>query len=277
MVAAIHGLYLLATVVTAMVVRNCVKPRLPAYSIRIFDHSFLHFGTSRLAAKLQTQVKLKNENLINVDIHAINFDFYYEGLEGNLNHLGTVRDVETAKPAFVTPNPASPSTETGADGEKEEKRRRRPALWRIKSRSEFMANDEIYLHANLGALLRSTGHLVSHWIRGKGRLVIPTVGVAHIRASTPWTITMVCDNMVDTWSLHVEGLECSLLGLKTGWTDLETAAAKLRHETVRDYQLSKRIRTAGSSGLLPQELETSSNGGQSIFDRVEWEEAMQML
>jgi hypothetical protein len=97
--------------------------------------------------------------------------------------------------------------------------------------------------------------LVSRWWNGSGRLTVVTTGVAHLKASTttasssssgsstsswlgssfngpllqaPLTVSIICDNHVDTWQWTVVGTSCTLYSMVPGWLDLPTAAAAVR-------------------------------------------------
>lgn len=177
---------------------------------------------------------------------------------------------------------------------------RSTVLWSIEARSNFTTTTTMYISLNLSALVRSLAQLAVRWWHGSGRLTLPTTGVAHIRAvsssrrfhqsanynpknkranhqktkvtqaallQAPLTVSIICDNLVDTWNMQVVGTECTLYNMVPGWLDLNQAAA-----AVREYAVAKLAVNATGGVLLHP-----ATSWQDILSTLAWEETLQLL
>ena len=75
-----------------------------------------------------------------------------------------------------------------------------------------------------------------------GVVHLPSSGVIHMKANKqiPMTLSMLCDNALDAWTMEVQGLSCQLDNLELGWSDLSTAIDKMRSKIiVQPHRLSK--------------------------------------
>jgi hypothetical protein len=235
-----------------------VKPRLPVYNIQIHSLPRLRWMDGQLKTQLPTRVTLRNDNYVPLDIHAIHFDLFYTDYtwnRGQLQHLATVQDrnqqqaPEPERCAAHTPATTSSScTFACASAETTDMpcstttttTTKLPPVWQIQPRSDFDFKDDMYLMiSSPWSLAASVIDFVQQFVTHRGLLVLPSTGVAHIHSrGIPVTVSMICDNVVHVWSMRVEGLECTLENVQTGWVSLPEVAASMRRkmtQTMRAY------------------------------------------
>jgi hypothetical protein len=244
---------------STLVLQQFVKPRLPIYKLQVLDFPAIQWIRGELKTRLRTNVSLHNENYVQIDVHALSFDAFYSDWSGDLTHIGSIQDKnqigqlqlalpsKTKTPSFAM---AVAAPETIRNKSSKRKSRVKPSkepLWQIQPRANFSITDDLYLAPELQQMIFTLPSLLRGLGRGGGTsLIVPTTGVAHIKASSsaPFTVSIVCDNLVDTWSMQILGFDCALKQLHPGWLDLEKAV-----ESLRDHALT--LRTEDSGGVLP--------------------------
>lgn len=200
-IAALAGLYVL-------------KPRLPQYSFQV-QRVYPKFLTdSTLAYKMGATVKLHNDNFVSIHIYAMLMDMYYPDWNARLQHVGQVLD---ARQVFV-----------GSDMDMDFP----SAIWVLPPRQNFETVDNVMMIPYGGAKVMSS--LSWDAFQKKGVLEVPLSGVIHIKADgkVPLTLTMVCENILDTWSMIVSGVSCNLDSLEPGWSNMTVASERLRAKLV---------------------------------------------
>lgn len=237
---------------SGLLLQQFVKPRLPVYTLQIQSLPWLEWIRGELQTRLSTHIDLHNDNYMQIDVHGLAFDMFYMNWEGELSHIGRIQDVHLVQ---LEPN-ATLSWRNAT-----------PPLWQIAPRADFSSSAELYVVCFLSRLYGSLSRLVWSIWRGGGSLVIPTTGVAFIKASsaTPFTVSIVCDNLVDTFSMKVQGLECVLKQLKPGWS-LPAV------DSLRDYAL-KTLRGNATGGVLEHPTSVSWD---EIIRRIAYEEILQL-
>jgi hypothetical protein len=207
-----------------------LNPRLPKYSFRI--HALVpKWVNKRFGAKLEAGIKLQNDNYMHIDIHALSFDLFYPDWKGSLNHIGNVQDKhqqqqlqqqEQLQVQSQQHRPGAVITETLLKSS--------PPLWAMKPRAAFETNDEVLLQpaGGIGVMTSLSWDIVKHW----GTVMVPSSGVIHVKANSriPLTLSILCDNELQTWSMEMQGVTCELQSLDLGWIDLPEAVLKLRDE-----------------------------------------------
>jgi hypothetical protein len=100
-----------------------------------------------------------------------------------------------------------------------------------------------------------------------GVVMVPSSGVIHVKANSkvPMTLSILCDNALDTWTLEMQGLSCELASLDIGWIDLPTAVARLRTKVTQ-----KKVEAIELPELAP------AIPGE-IVRRINWEDVLPML
>jgi hypothetical protein len=271
---------------STLVVNQLVKPRLPIYRLQVLDFPALKWIRGELKTLLRTDVSLHNDNYVQIDVHALSFDVFYSDWSGDLTHIGSVQDkhqiaemqlasaTTTTKTSSLSSAKAVARPDTNKSKKKNKKSRISPSklpLWKIHPRANFSITDELYLAPSLQQMMRTLPSMIIGLWRGGGtQLVVPTTGVAHIKASSsaPFTVSIVCDNMVDTWNMQILGFECALKQLHPGWLDLEQAV-----ETLRGHALT--LRPEDSGGVLPPHSQSAT--WNQLWNSIAFEEALQSL
>ena len=107
--------------------------------------------------------------------------------------------------------------------------RKQPPMWSLGPRSDFVMDDRMYmtLYGEVSAILSLS---YDSLINLGGTIQVPLTGVMHIVANgvVPVTLSIICDNELDTWSLTVNGLNCELNNLLPGWKDMGEESSRLR-------------------------------------------------
>jgi hypothetical protein len=269
----IWGCMLLGGSVT-LVLQQFVKPRLPIYKLQVMQFPTLQWIQGEILTRLTTDVQLHNDNYVQIDVHALSFDvFYSDYWSGELAHIGFVQDKNQVlmNANYVPTTTATKSTATATVPRKIKTTKRKKnlpsavPLWQIQPRSNFSITDDLYLAPSLISMIRVLPNMIlGLWNGGCGGtcLVVPTTGVAHIKASSqaPFTVSIVCDNMVDTWNMQILGFECALQQLHPGWLDLEESVAALR-----GHALSYLVQEE-SGGVLPPAAVAADNSWSKLVN-----------
>jgi hypothetical protein len=229
---------------STLVFQTFVKPRLPVYRLQVHGLPTLRRLKGAWATQLPTRVRLFNENYLPIDVHALQFDiFVSHAADGSLQHVGHIQDrhqqdlsaeylQHAVSPSCLAADPASSFVNNNNTTN--------PSVWQIGPRSDFDCNDQLYLKIpSLRNMLYAVRHLLAHFWRGSGRfLILPTTGVAHVQvpAKVQATISLICDNFINTWTMQVEGIECSLSQVQPGFVSLERAAAKIKQHAMENMQ-----------------------------------------
>mmetsp|Transcript_25783 Transcript_25783/g.61072 ORF Transcript_25783/g.61072 Transcript_25783/m.61072 type:complete len:327 (+) Transcript_25783:352-1332(+) len=107
--------------------------------------------------------------------------------------------------------------------------RKQPPMWSLGPRSDFVMDDTMYmaLYGEASAILSLS---YDSLINLGGTIHVPLTGVMHIVANgvVPVTLSIICDNELDTWSLTVNGLNCELNNLLPGWKDMGEESSRIR-------------------------------------------------
>lgn len=272
---------------TVLVVQHILKPRLPVYKLQVGGLPLLTRSsvTGEWKASIATGVELFNANYLNLDVHAISFDLYASGTDDNgrevLRHIGNIQDEQQHQKTatIVEPNDSSlKGKQSWKSRSRRKGERAANVLWSIEARSNFTTSTTMFMSMDLPALLRSFVQLAVRWWQSSGKLTLPTTGAAHIRAirefssstrllNAPLTVSIICDNLVDTWTMQVTGTECTLYNVMPGWLDLKTAAT-----TVRNYAVSN-LAVNATGGVLQHPSPTL----EDILSTLAWEESLQLL
>lgn len=151
-------------------------------------------------------------------------------------------------------------------------------LWSIEARSNFTSTTTLYMALQFIPIARSMLRLFYRLWDGSGQMSMTTTGVAHIHATTttptkttsgttdnvttttpssggafsallkaPLTVSIICNNIVDTWQLTVVGSQCVLHQMIPGWLDLPQAAAQVRNHALQSMAVNA---TTGSLVLV---------------------------
>lgn len=211
--AAWGGVAFLAA--TALVTQQLVKPRLPVYNLQVISFPSLTWLKGQLLTRLFTDVQLHNDNFMQIDVYGLSFDVFYMSWDGDLALIASVQDENLA----VLEHNASLSWHRAPE-----------PLWRIQPRADFAAHGDFYLTSFVSKIAPTLSRLVWSLWQGGGTLLMPTMGVIYIKAasSSPFTVSLVCDNIIDTWRMNIKGVECALKELKPGWADVTRSVASLR-------------------------------------------------
>lgn len=201
------------------------KPRLPPYNMQIVGLPVPYYIDGEFMAQLQAKVSMHNDNFIGIDVHSLAFDLFYPStFGGELTHIGRVHDGNKQHKSEECVQDKVCRKEKGLD----------EPVWALPARAEFETTDHVFTTVKLWGLIRTFLLLVWNLIRGGGKLVIPTTGVMQVKASssTPVTMSMICDNSLDVWTLVLVGVECTLNSIDVGWLELDGTIDKLQEEVL---------------------------------------------
>ncbi len=214
-------------------------PRLPQYSFQIRSVSPRWYQELGFRAKLGAKVQLKNDNHIDIDIHALSFDLYYPDLSGNIQLLGNVQDTRLReihllqqKEIFDTAKLDSAETIVALVEDPALASAESP-LWHLGARKQFETYDSV-LMAPIGGL-SVIAKLVWDMIQNWGVLQVQSTGAVHLKASgqMPMTLNILCDNLLNAWTLEMRGMHCELDRLDIGWKNIPNSMELLRVKLLR--------------------------------------------
>lgn len=199
-----------------------LSPKMLIYRMRIHPlPTIVKTKSGRFQVALAADVDLYNENLLHLDVHAINFDVYMTNHQHQLRHLASVHDTDYVH--LVS-----------------EGNRNSTALWSVPAQSHFKTTTKMGLVVRPWATFQSTWRLMLQMI-AMGHLELPTTGAAHIRATAaqnysalPFTITLSCDNRVNMrlGGVEILGRDCVMNQMTPGWLDLLETAEQLRNVSI---------------------------------------------
>jgi hypothetical protein len=216
---------------------------------------------------------------MHIDVHALSFDvFYPDWNEESLAFIGRVQDrqqqQEVAVVGVIPPTEPPQQSPSKASKTRNKSAAKQP-LWQIHPRADFSVTDDIYMAPAFQQMLYSLPGIVrGMWRDGGTSLIVPTTGVAHIKASStraPFTVSFVCDNLLNAWSMSVTGFECSLFNLQPGWVHLEHAIHAVNEHVTK-------LPPAPTGAVLPHVPESASRTmWRRQVNQMAWEEAMQII
>jgi hypothetical protein len=255
------------------------KPRLPHYSFQIKKFPVWRWVNGQLKTRLGAGVRMRNDNYVPIDVHALSFDLFYPDWHGTLAHIGNVQDTQQCQKkgpfdeASITTALYSSASNT--------------PLWALLPRQSFETNDNVYLQPAGGIKVLSS--LGWDLVRQGGTLSIPSSGVIQIKAHSkfPLTLSILCDNLLDVTTLEMQGVECELDSIDMGWVDLPIAVMALRQSVLgtphrpssSNSQSQSRTTTTTSLSFLGQKPAPPSfhEEYEKLARRVDWKEVMPML
>lgn len=244
MVAALPVIsWISAAVVGTALFDKFMKPKIPFYKLKIDSLPRLRFIDGQWKTQLPTRVTLFNENYVSIDVHAVSFDlFYSDWWDGSLQHLARVEDrnqqlfPKIAESGTVDSefSCASPINNCSSTTKTATAKKQLPPVWQIQPRSDFDFQDDMYvvLSASLYEILTSyIFTMTSQLWKGSGQILLPSTGVAHLQVGkVPATVSLICDNVVNTFAMAVEAFECQFQDIQLAWADLEETAEKTKQK-----------------------------------------------
>ena len=229
-------------------------PRMPLYQVSALR--ILGVGLSvpsllsgvYLSVTMQAGLSVENANFVGANVHGVAMDMYYEDWNGELRHIGGLRDraslerrvacereEEVAKKkegggegggeggcaGAATPSP-SPILSVGARGSTE-------------SDADMVSMQ--MRDVSPGTYLQMTWDAY----RGGGNIEILTSGMLHVKdpgLGVPMSMALVCSNSFNVMSLPwlVTGHDCAVKDVMPGWYDMETHGRRLRDKTLRKHR-----------------------------------------
>jgi hypothetical protein len=266
-----------------------LKPRLPHYSFQIKKFPVWKWVNGQLKTRLGAGVRLRNDNYVPIDVHALSFDLFYPDWHGTLAHIGNVQDTQQGQkekgPKLYTQydNNASIITTTSLYYSASH-----TPLWALLPRQSFETDDNVYVQPAGGIKVLSS--LGWDLVRQGGTLSIPSSGVIQIKAHSklPLTLSILCDNLLDVTTLEMQGIECELESVDMGWVHLPTAVTALRQSVLEthhhrpssskttDNQISQTTTTTSFLGKKPVPPSFHEEY-EKLARRVDWKDVMPML
>ena len=111
----------------------------------------------------------------------------------------------------------------------------KPPLWEMLPRQLFETVDHVFMEPyNVGHVGVMTSLSWDILKSGFGTLQIPSSGVIQVKANKklPLTMSIICDNILNTWTMTMSGVSCELSNIELGWNNMESAISKLRNEVL---------------------------------------------
>lgn len=226
----------------AMVLHSVFQPRLPQYSFRVRS---LVPRWSKRRVQVGAGVKMHNDNFVAIDIHALSFDMFYPDWKGRLQHIGHVHDVKqqhddnVAEEVLVT---------TIADASETDKTLQRlqqelqvaeeiadtAPLWALEPRQSFETIDTVLMQPPSALSLSVLSNLSWDILKLGGKLNLPSSGVIHLKANrqVPLTLSILCDNLLNTWTMELEGRSCTMDAMELGWVNMQNSVQRLRQKVL---------------------------------------------
>ena len=198
-------------------------PRLPQYNFQIRSVWPTYYEEAGFRAKLGSKISLINDNHIDIDVYGLSFDLYYPDRWAATRIFG---DAGTVPMELLGNVQDIPSLE--AKAKEGERRTKRQSQWKLKARQPFETRDSV-LMAPIGGL-GVTLSIVWDMIRSGLEVHLPSTGAIHIKASgqLPITLNILCDNILNGWTMEMRGMDCDLESLDVGWKDMELALLDLQ-------------------------------------------------
>ena len=229
MVVVIHAVWYALLVLPAVFLVYELMPRVPLYSVRVTNIPWpwlLRWNRRRgeIQTTLKTDVTMDNVNYVKTDIHAIAFDMYFPNFDGQLLHIGHIRD----KAHYM-----ASLEDYHVESDVKIKTPEQP-LWTMQARKTFQTQDDMHMNISPKQIITSVGHLLWQAVKGRGTVTLPATGVAHVKASNSAkvTISMICDNELNVITMNMEGRKCTLDKLATGWIHMDDEVDRLRSHTL---------------------------------------------
>lgn len=235
----VHAVWYALLVLPAMFMVHELMPKVPLFNVQVMNLPWLSWKSGEIHTTLKADVHMENVNYVKTDIHAIAFDVYFPTFQGDMQHIGHVRDkahykASTEHKTIDTKSITTPET----------------PLWTMHARKTFKTQDDMHMRVPPKQMLRSIGNLLWQAIKGRGIITMPATGVAHVKASNSAkvTISMICDNEMNVFTMNMQGRKCTLDKLVTGWIHMDDEADRLRAHTLR-------LTPTDDGSILPEKLE----------------------
>ena len=170
--------------------------------------------------KIHAKVDLHNDNFIGIEVHSMAIDMFYPTWHGELKHIGRVYD---HKRRFK-------NSECLQDTTCRKENKLDEAVWAMQPKADFEIMDTVYATVEAQGMAQTIFSLVWNLIKSGGHLMIPTTGVMQVKASsaTPVTMSMICDNSLNVFTLILESVECALNSIDVGWVEMDDAINNLQ-------------------------------------------------
>jgi hypothetical protein len=243
-------------------VYEVLKPRLPQYAFRILQMYPKFLRDSTLAYQIGADIKLHNDNFVAIHVYSLRFDLFYPAWDEKLHHVGQVTDKR--------------QQETAGDQDF------MSAVWVLPPRQDFETIDDVVMIPNGGANVMSS--LSWDIFQKMGVLQVPLTGVIQVKADgkVPATLSMICDNLLNTWKMEVRGISCTMDSLEPGWSDLTKASDRLRAKMENTFWRPADHPQAGDlkdDEICASENKECSEDGyiKALEYRIEWEDALPIL
>lgn len=188
--------------------------KIPVFEVVVLRPPLVWFGESwtELKIELQTEIKVKNENVITSDVHAVIFDFYFPSSDhGDFVHFGHAEDKFQNCVNCMTPN---------------------NGFWKILPRELFQVRDTIVLRIPLPNLSSIITNLLYQAVRGSGIIKVMSTGVLHLTtpsSSVKLTVTLICDTYLNLLTATLSGNDCAIHEMNPAtWKNLTLIASQMQ-------------------------------------------------
>lgn len=257
----------------AMVLHSVFQPRLPQYSFRVRS---LVPKWSKRRVQVGAGVKMHNDNYVAIDIHALSFDMFYPDWKGSLQHIGHVHDVKQQpqeEQAIITAAESSSSQLGTTEQQEQADDDSSSPLWALQPRQSFETMDTVLMQPPTAMSLSLISNLSWDLLKLGGKLNLPSSGVIHLKANrqVPLTLSILCDNLLNTWTMELEGRSCTMDAMELGWMNMQNSVQRLRQKVLLQQQDSPEF--VIDMSVIGEET-TKTLSFQEEFDKLQRKHAL---
>jgi len=187
-------------------------------------------------------MELKSDNYIKIDIHALSFDLYYADWWGTTQLLANVQDTRLREtyPSKVVVVPPKEEEEEEEEEEKDngkkisKKASKSSPIWQLNPQESFQTYDYVLMEPIGG--LATIINVIYSMIQNYGIIHVQSTGSIHMKADgkIPLTVNILCDNVLNGFTLEMQGLRCDLYKLDMGWKDIPSSM-RLMGDTILSH------------------------------------------
>lgn len=217
------------------------------YSVTSLKLTKLKLSLSKLtfSAKILAGVKIENANFMGVDLHATIVDIYYPDWNGDLKHVGVLKETsnDTGENVCLKKNQEDENADLMEDDdEKNDHGICLPAInstmpfFTIQPRSTSISkSDAVTIVVNdVGAGVYL--NFIKDAIISRGSMDIYVSGVAHVKSplGIPLSLGIICDNVVNLlkFPIQIIGKSCIVGSVSTGWLGLSEMAVEVKEKAM---------------------------------------------
>mmetsp|Transcript_16172 Transcript_16172/g.19761 ORF Transcript_16172/g.19761 Transcript_16172/m.19761 type:complete len:312 (-) Transcript_16172:58-993(-) len=249
-------------------------PQMPMYQVTTLKFVKFDISYSNLAisAKILAGIQIDNANFIGADLHSTIVDIYYPDWNGELIHIGTLKETVIEKKEKKNEQECIDNNVEILPNEKIANEMNAQNLNTQRERKSHEdeddrgiclphgSNNEAYSTPFFTIIPRGIStsipdavtidienmkpkiylNLLKDALLSRGSLEMLVSGVAHVKSplGIPLSLGLVCDNNINLTKspLQIVGRNCLVKSISTGWTGLKELAIEVKESTMQMYR-----------------------------------------